>query len=112
MASMVPIRPPSRSSRVRPSHVLTVSMSGIWRPSRPVLPVGCLLVLTRCRVTHDGIRAQGAGFHPPCEWPGPPEEDTGTRGVLVVRPVHDADGAREREPSTSVTFYDGDRRRG
>ena len=45
------------------------------------------------------------------EWPGPPEEDTGTRGVLVVRPVQVADGAEEREllrPSPSMTAI-GDR---
>jgi hypothetical protein len=47
----------------------------------------------------------GAGRYP--RWPGPPEEDAGTRGVLVVRPVQAADrsgGARaSMHPSPSMT---------
>src|SRR4029453_16237687 len=36
---------------------------------------------------------------PEPRWPGPPEEDTSTRGVLVARPLHVTDGVNEREPS-------------
>src|SRR5512132_1145481 len=53
MASMLPMRLPSRAIRVRPSQVRTVSMSGMWVRSFQPVQGWFLLVLTRCGGLHD-----------------------------------------------------------